>query len=408
MTAWMRHGRLILPLLLLTAAGAALAAGLDVSNRISPMDRFRERRPRTEFIILHTTEGGDRSSLNRVRRRGLAHYLVRRDGKVYRIIQRNKVALHAGRSMWDGKTNLDRRAIGIEVVGYHDKPITARQITALRELLRQLQGIYKIPDEKVLTHSMVAYGRPNRWHRHDHRGRKRCGMQFAQPELRGQLGLESRPLHDPDVKAGRLVEADPYLARVLYSPDARGREEARRRYGENGENVITASRSAWYIARDEYDAPSTVYVFPGGTRKRGDQIGDWSSLPAGTKVMLDQELQARSRSEYLTLGPNQAASKLAGSAHDDYSTVYLHPSGRVQRGDTMDERDFRGLPPGTRIFLGFEFAGKITAQTTAYRLCGTRHNSGSTLYILPGGKVVRGDAIRDDRIPPGTLVLIRA
>ena len=268
MEGWMRQGRRILALMLLLCAGSALAAGLNISNRISPMDRYRDRRPRTEFIILHTTEGGDRSSLNRVKRRGLAHYLVRRDGKVYRIIQRHKVALHAGRSMWAGKTNLDRRSIGIEVVGYHDKPITAKQITALRELLRQLQGIYDIPDEKVLTHSMVAYGRPNRWHRHDHRGRKRCGMQFAQPELRSQLGLTARPLRDPDVAAGRLIEADPYLARVLYSPDQRARERAREEFQENGQNIITASRSAWYIARDDYDSPSTVYVFPGGTRRR--------------------------------------------------------------------------------------------------------------------------------------------
>jgi hypothetical protein len=403
-----RHGRLLLMVVCALMAGTALAAQLKISNRFSPMDRFRDRRPGTEFIILHTTEGGDRGSLDRVRRRGLAHYLVRRDGRVYRIIRRQKIALHAGRSMWDGKQNLDRRSIGIEVVGYHDKPVTDKQINALRELLRQLQGIYDIPDEKVLTHSMVAYGKPNRWHRHDHRGRKRCGMQFAQPELREKLGLTSRPLFDPDVKAGRLVEADPYLAQVLYSPDERARQRARSRFQETGDNIITAGRSAWFIARDEFDSPGTVYVFPSGTRKRGDQISDWSRLPTGTKVLLDQDVQAPRRREYLTLGRNQAASVLAGEAHDDYATVYLLPGGRLRRGDTMSEGDFRALPPGTKIFLGVEFAGKITRQTTAYRLCGTRHDHPTTLYLLPGGQVVRGNAIRDDRIPPGTLVLVEA
>ena len=272
-----RHGRLLLLTLLLLLASdlvAEAAGGLPISNRFSPLNRYRSNRPSTDFIILHTTEGGDRGSLDRIRRRGLAHYVVLRDGRVHRVIRRNKIALHAGRSMWDGVRNLDRRSIGIEVVGYHNKPITDRQVASLKELLRQLKKIYGLPDDRVLTHSMVAYGRPNRWHRHNHRGRKRCGMQFADPALRRRLGLESRPLFDPDVRAGRLVEADEYLARMLYRPEARPAVAARRDQAAPGDEagIITARRSAWYIAREAYDDPGTVYVFPSGTRKRGDQI----------------------------------------------------------------------------------------------------------------------------------------
>ncbi len=411
-----RHGRLLLLTLLLLLASdlvAEAAGGLPISNRFSPLNRYRSNRPSTDFIILHTTEGGDRGSLDRIRRRGLAHYVVLRDGRVHRVIRRNKIALHAGRSMWDGVRNLDRRSIGIEVVGYHNKPITDRQVASLKELLRQLKKIYGLPDDRVLTHSMVAYGRPNRWHRHNHRGRKRCGMQFADPVLRRRLGLESRPLFDPDVRAGRLVEADEYLARMLYRPEARPAVAARRDQAAPGDEagIITARRSAWYIAREAYDDPGTVYVFPSGTRKRGDQIRDWARLPEGTRVLLDQTTDREPESPgrtHLTLGRNQAVSVLVGKAHDDYSTVYVLPGGRVKRGDTMGEDDFRRLPPGTRIFVGYEFAGKVSRGTTAYDLCGAMYKRASTLYLLPGGRVQRGDGIRESAIPGGTLVLVRS
>ena len=212
-----------------------------------------------------------------------------RDGRVHRIISRQRVARHAGRSMWNGVRQIDNVSIGIEVVGFHNKPITSQQEIALAELLRQLQDIYGIPDEHVLTHSMVAYGRRNRWHRQSHRGRKRCGMLFAQSALRQRLGLESRPARDPDVAAGRLVVGDPYLATVLFSPEDEAVAVAEKRFEGPDADVITAERTAWFIARDQYADAGTVYVFPGGTRRRGDQIRDWSRIPPGTKVLVDQE-----------------------------------------------------------------------------------------------------------------------
>jgi len=67
-----------------------------------------------------------------------------------------------------------------------------------------------------VCHSHVAYGAPNKWHKTKHRGRKRCGMLFAMPSVRRQLGLTTRPAFDPDTRAGRLSNADDYLRRVLY------------------------------------------------------------------------------------------------------------------------------------------------------------------------------------------------
>jgi hypothetical protein len=390
--------------------GTAEATKLRISNRYSPLNRVRDAREQTDYIILHTTEGNGGPSLQRVRQSGLAHYIVMLDGRVHRVIKRQLVARHAGRSMWDGRENLDQHSIGIEVVGYHNKPLRDVQITALAELIRQLQGIYDIPDDRVITHSMVAYGLPNRWHHHAHRGRKRCGMQFAQPDLRARLGLHARPLRDPDVLAGRLVEADPYLAMVLYAPEEQSDAVVAAEFSGPDNNVITATRTAWFIARDQFDAPSTVYVLPSGRRVRGNEITDWSRMAAGTRVLLDQEdpTTLSPASPYLTLGPSEAASLVAGSAYDQDTTVYVRPDGRILRGDLMSERDFRRLPPGTRVFLGFQYAGKVTNRHTAYELCGPRYREDTTLYLLPGGRVKNGQEIREERIPGGTHVLLRS
>ncbi len=190
---------------------------VDISNRYrSPRNHEREVRPSTDFIILHTTEGGARSALNKLSERGECHYVVTEDGSIYRIIDREREAYHAGRSMWNRREDLDKYSIGIECVGYHDKAMPLVQLYAIRDLVKELQVIYRLPDEKVVTHSQVAYGQPNRWQKKRHRGRKRCGMLFATPSVRRILGLKSRMASDPDVKAKRLVVGDAYLAKILY------------------------------------------------------------------------------------------------------------------------------------------------------------------------------------------------
>ena len=200
------------------ALSAPLCAGaLSFSNRYrSPRNPERSVRKATRLIVLHTTEAGARSSLNKLCERGEAHYCIDEKGVAYRIVDRNREAFHAGRSMWDGKEECDSDSIGIEVVGYHDKPVTALQIDAIKELLAMLKKEYRIDDAHVVCHSHVAYGAPNKWQKRNHRGRKRCGMLFAMPSVRQRLGLRSKPAYDPDVRAKRLVVGDPYLEKVLY------------------------------------------------------------------------------------------------------------------------------------------------------------------------------------------------
>ena len=193
------------------------AFAIEASSRYcSPRNPERKMRASTELIVLHTTEAPARSSLNKLSERGEAHFCVTEEGQVFRIVDLNREAFHAGRSMWNGKEDVDKFSVGIECVGYHNKPMPTVQLVAIRNLVRDLKEIYHIPDACVVCHSHVAYGSPNKWQRCRHRGRKRCGMLFAMPTIRRILELKARPAYDPDTRARRLTIGDDYLQKVLY------------------------------------------------------------------------------------------------------------------------------------------------------------------------------------------------
>ena len=203
--------------LVLVSAFVPSVFAIDASMRYrSPRNPERRVRASTELIVLHTTEAPARSSLNKLSDRGEAHFCVTEEGSVYAIVDRDRVAFHAGRSMWNGKEDVDNFSIGIECVGYHDKPMPTVQLAAIRTLVKDLKAMYRIPDERVVCHSHVAYGSPNKWQKRRHRGRKRCGMLFAMPSVRRILDLRYRPAFDADTRAGRLVVGDDYLRGVLY------------------------------------------------------------------------------------------------------------------------------------------------------------------------------------------------
>lgn len=387
------------------APGAAM--GLRIENRWSPRNAHRPLRPATEYIILHTTEGASAGSLRKIRENGEAHYFVDTNGEVYRIVHRDRIATHAGRSMWEGRTNIDRWSIGIEIVGYHDRHVTEAQFRALRELLAQLQRIYGIPDENVMPHAMVAYGAPNRWHRRSHRGRKRCGMLFATSEVRRKIGLTGKPRFDPDVRAGRLVEADPCLARVLFGRGgvpATLLAEVRQADGQ----VIAPGRSAWDIARDRYDSASVRYVFPNGKELRGDEVRDWRAIPAGTRVVLAEAERENEFERVREIGRDgDTAEVIAGDETRLPTTIYFLPDGRIRRGNELSEAETNALPRGTGMLVGYVDGGYVTRTRSAFDICGNRWNHPSTFYRFADGSIRPGHRLDEGLIPRNTRVFFR-
>ncbi len=176
---------------------------------------FAEGLPDT--IVIHYTAGASlESSVDTLRDpevQASAHIVVGRDGRIKQLIPFNKIAWHAGVSEWEGRTYLNRYAIGIEIdnagrlnkvgdqyqawwggfipadevfQGVHRnesepsfwQAYTEKQISIVLSLCRLLKSTYNI--DLILGHEEIAPGR-----------KTDPGPAFPLDKLR-QLLLESR------------------------------------------------------------------------------------------------------------------------------------------------------------------------------------------------------------------------
>ena len=261
---------------------------IDYRSNLNPKF-YKTLRKSTRFIIVHTSECDLRTTLKLVSkgkqnngrwvsRGGHAHYVIAPIGKIFLILDDKFRANHAGLSMWNGKTGLNACSVGIELVGYHNKKITKSQYESVKYLIKKLKKKYRLQDRAVLTHSQVAYSKPNEWAFKNHRGRKYCASNFD----RKLAGLTSRWSHDPDVEAGRVLP-NKTLSAIFY-------EKQFPVYKKTSSNIIDGETSAWAIAGSKYDDPNTLYRFPNGWIISGNRIGSrvgWDSIPDGTYVYCD-------------------------------------------------------------------------------------------------------------------------
>jgi hypothetical protein len=373
--------------------------------------RFKKvRRAQTQLIIVHTSELGLKTTLKvvskgkRLRRDrrtqgGHAHYVIARNGRTYRTLDKRYVADHAGLSMWNGKRDLSKRSIGIELVGYHYASISDRQYRSVGLLIEILQRVYGLDDRAVLTHSQVAYDQPNRWFPGNHRGRKRCAKNF----IRAKAGLSSGWQHDPDVKSGRLLP-DPQLARIFY---------AKRTYTAKRDdaNVITKHNTAWAIAGGDYDSGTTVYKLPNRQVYTGDEVGDkigWDRVPVKTVVLLNQEnslVLLKDTGPVKTISETLTAWSLAGQAYDDRTTIYFLPGGQITAGSKMSDWD--DLPVNTKLIIGYRGPYPLKKRQSAYSIAGKKYNHPQTIYFLPSRQLLEGDKVVDfSQLPIGTLIFL--
>lgn len=88
-----------------------------------------------------------------------AHYVIDREGYVYRLVHDSCVAYHAGVSSLNGRSignSVNDFSIGIELVGGSWIDFTEHQYKSLAELTYDLQKKYIIPKENIVGHSNVA------------------------------------------------------------------------------------------------------------------------------------------------------------------------------------------------------------------------------------------------------------
>jgi N-acetylmuramoyl-L-alanine amidase len=134
---------------------------IPVEKRPSP--NHNARRTPIDMIVLHYT---GMSSLQEVLQKLCdpaselsAHYVVDEQGNIYRLVDEERRAWHAGVSNWQGQRDINSRSIGIEIMNNGQKPFTRQQISSVISICKSVMERYDIPVYNVVGHSDVAPGR---------------------------------------------------------------------------------------------------------------------------------------------------------------------------------------------------------------------------------------------------------
>ncbi|WP_223455043.1 N-acetylmuramoyl-L-alanine amidase [Pseudomonas sp. GL-RE-19] len=156
----MKYFALIASLILL--AGCASGPRFDTSHPSANYDS------RVQFVVVHYTNASLERSLQLLTRGEVSsHYLIGDDkgATIYKLMDENVRAWHAGESEWNGRTWLNSSSIGIEIVnpGFKDTP-TGRvwypysedQVQSLIVLLKDISKRHGIKPRDIIGHSDIA------------------------------------------------------------------------------------------------------------------------------------------------------------------------------------------------------------------------------------------------------------
>lgn len=85
-----------------------------------------------------------------------AHYMVLRDGEIWRLVPEANQAWHAGKSQFRREQGLNKTWFGIEFIGDGDTDFTDDQYRDGAFLVSDLMKRYRIPTERIKGHEDVS------------------------------------------------------------------------------------------------------------------------------------------------------------------------------------------------------------------------------------------------------------
>ena len=127
-------------------------------------NRKKRSKNSIKIIVIHYTGmQSERESVSRLcnpKSKVSSHFVISQNGRVYRLVQDNQIAWHAGKSCWGKYKNLNKNSIGIELVnkghrfGYTN--FKKKQLLSLIKICKSLIKKYKIKKRNVVGHSDIA------------------------------------------------------------------------------------------------------------------------------------------------------------------------------------------------------------------------------------------------------------
>jgi len=126
---------------------------MRVIHRPSPNHSDRNGVP-VDTIVIHSTAGGLEGALAWLcnpTSKVSAHYVIARDGTIYKLVPLSRAAWHAGRC--PNFPNANRRSIGIELEQLPDQSPTQEQLDVLKRLIAQIRKYFNI--KHIYGHSEI-------------------------------------------------------------------------------------------------------------------------------------------------------------------------------------------------------------------------------------------------------------
>ncbi|MGR3514210.1 MAG: N-acetylmuramoyl-L-alanine amidase [Paracoccaceae bacterium] len=133
---------------------------MQITDHPSPNFGPRRGGAGIDLIVLHyTAMESAEAALERLcdpEAEVSAHYLIARDGTLYRLVDDDQRAWHAGVGAWAGQEDVNSRSIGIELDNAGDAPFDEALMVTLEALLSDLMGRHAVPAKAVIGHSDMA------------------------------------------------------------------------------------------------------------------------------------------------------------------------------------------------------------------------------------------------------------
>ena len=138
---------------------------MEITKLYSPNFNHKKRSNKniTAIIIHYTGMQSERESLKRLtspNSKVSCHYVINRNGMIFRLVNEQNIAWHAGKSKWSKYKDLNKNSIGIELVNkghrYGYQSFTNIQMKKLIALCKNLKRKYKIKNKLILGHSDIA------------------------------------------------------------------------------------------------------------------------------------------------------------------------------------------------------------------------------------------------------------
>ncbi len=187
---------------------------MEIIDRPSPNFGSRKGGWGIDLIVLHyTAMDSAEAALERLcdpETEVSSHYLIAKDGTLYRLVDEKHRAWHAGAGAWAGHDDVNSRSLGIELDNDGTCGFSEALMTTLEALLAEVLERHHLPAKAVIGHADMAPDRkqdPGPYFDWERLAAKGLSI-WPEPAMRGEFLRDAAHFGYPvDAGEGPVLEA---------------------------------------------------------------------------------------------------------------------------------------------------------------------------------------------------------